>query len=347
MTGLQVAIIADDLTGALDSAAPFAAMGLRTVVLTGLEALPQAEGADVVALSLASREIPVGQAAARAEAAARALGGAVWLFKKIDSRLKGHVAAEVAAVAAVRGATRILACPAVPDLGRFVLGGALVGQGVAVPLPVAPALAPLPVEAPDVRGEADLEALMASLTPDVLLVGARGLASALARRLAKGAAPVPPLPGPLVILVGSRDPITLAQVELARQEPGVEWIAAPDGQVPQDAMPGATLLLQAMPGAGATGAAVSARLAKGLPVHLTARRGLLITGGETAGAVLAHLGLQALEVQGEVLPGLPLCRPLGAMEHLTIVTKSGGFGDVDALQRLIRQAKGDLDVAQR
>jgi D-threonate/D-erythronate kinase len=347
MTGLQVAIIADDLTGALDSAAPFAAMGLRVVVATGLEGLALTGGADVVAVSLSSREIAVEAAAARAGAAARALVGAEWLFKKIDSRLKGHVAAEVAAVAQVRGATAVLACPAVPDLGRIVVKGALTGAGVERPIPVAPVFAPLAVECPDVANASDLDALIAGASPATLLVGARGLAAALARRLAKGATATPRLPGPLAILVGSRDPITLAQVNLARQEPGVEWIAAPDGLVPDGASQADTLILQAVPGAGASGVEVSGRLAEALPRHLAGRLGLLITGGETAGAVLAQLGIQALEVRGEVLPGLPLCRPLGAMADLTIVTKSGGFGDASALQHLIRQAKGTLDVAQR
>jgi uncharacterized protein YgbK (DUF1537 family) len=70
---LEVAIIADDLTGALDSAAPFAARGLRAVAALTPEALEEAlgVGAEIVAVNTLTRHLPSAEAAAVAEQAAR------------------------------------------------------------------------------------------------------------------------------------------------------------------------------------------------------------------------------------------------------------------------------------
>jgi uncharacterized protein YgbK (DUF1537 family) len=346
MTAVQLAILSDDLTGALDSAAPFANLGFRVVVATGLAALPAAlaSGAEVLAVSLSSREIVAPQAAFRAAQAARLLAGVPRLFKKIDSRLKGNIAAEVSAIAAVRGLKRVVICPAIPELGRRVRNGAVEGTGVPVPLPVAAAVAlppDLQLQCPDAPDDAALDALAGRMT-GALPVGARGLAAALARQMAGEGRPrpAPVLPAPLAVLVGSRDPITLAQVSLARSDPAVAWLAAPDGAVPPDVPDSPVVVVQATE--GATGAApdiVSARLAQGFARGGLARRpGLVVTGGETAGAVLAELGVGLVALLGEVQPGLPLCQPLDFPGAPLIVTKSGGFGAADCLARLIRTA---------
>jgi uncharacterized protein YgbK (DUF1537 family) len=65
---------------------------------------------------------------------------------------------------------------------------------------------------------------------------------------------------------------------------------------------------------------------------------LFLTGGATAEAVLGALGIDRMHLLGECLPGLPV----GVAGDLTIVTKSGGFGDVGTLVRvaeMIRRAK--------
>lgn len=346
MTAVHLAILSDDLTGALDSAAPFANLGMTVVVATGLAALPAALacGAEVLAVSLSSREIAAPEAAFRAAQAARLLAGVPRLFKKIDSRMKGNIAAEVTAIAAVRGLKRVVICPAIPELGRSVRNGAVEGTGVPVPLPVAATVAlppDLQLQCPDAPDDKALDALAGRMT-GALPVGARGLAAALARQMAGDGRPrpAPVLPAPLAVLVGSRDPITLAQVTHARSDAAVAWLAAPDGSVPADMPDNPAVIVQATD--GATGAApelVSARLAQGFARGALARRpGLVVTGGETAGAVLRELGVGLVALLGEVQPGLPLCRPLDFPEAPFIVTKSGGFGTVDCLAQLIRQA---------
>ena len=56
-------------------------------------------------------------------------------------------------------------------------------------------------------------------------------------------------------------------------------------------------------------------------------------GGSEAGAVyILYLGIERLRLLGECLPGLPVA----VAGDLTIVAKSGGFGDEDTLVRVAR-----------
>ncbi|GHE22901.1 four-carbon acid sugar kinase family protein [Halomonas urumqiensis] len=125
--GCRVAIIADDLTGALDAAAPFAARGADARVVISLEALEVVmagwEGAwpAVIAVNTESRHLSASAAAERVARAARWLARAapaVW-FKKIDSTLRGQVVAECLAMRETTGQALMLA-PAVPAQGRVV-----------------------------------------------------------------------------------------------------------------------------------------------------------------------------------------------------------------------------------
>ena len=170
-------------------------------------------------------------------------------------------------------------------------------------------------------------------------MGARGLAEALAARLLPAPPkPVAGLPGPRALfVVGSRDPITMPQVQALRRI-GVALSEAPNGRV--EPAPDADLLVvQAVPGTPPLPPAeVARRLAEGVAPGLTGgRQLLLLTGGATAAAVLDRLGLACLHLLGECLPGLPVCRA----GDFTIVTKSGGFGSPETLvtvSRLINQS---------
>jgi D-threonate/D-erythronate kinase len=62
---------------------------------------------------------------------------------------------------------------------------------------------------------------------------------------------------------------------------------------------------------------------------------LVRTGGETVAAVLREMQIGLLEVRGEALPGLPLCRALKRPDAPLIVAKSGGFGGEECFLRLL------------
>lgn len=332
----DLAIIADDLTGALDAAAPFAMRGLKTMVALSPSALPEAlaTGASVVGVSTDSREVDPDAARTRMRAALAALPDAVGLFKKIDSRLKGNVAAELDTLAF----DRALVVPAIPEFGRWVKDGRLGGFGVDTPIDVREKLGRHAQKAivPDVTDRADIEAALSAHSYD-LAVGARALADALAARMADTAIE----PGPriavkrMIFVLGSRDPITLDQIDrLGAECPQTVHVPAPGGRLP-DEFPAKSeiIVLQATPGPATDDPTeVAARLAAGItgagPLDDTL---LVLSGGATAQIVLDRMGIGLIEVLGEVLPGLPIARTLG----FKLITKSGGFGEPDALVRIV------------
>jgi uncharacterized protein YgbK (DUF1537 family) len=117
-------ILADDLTGAADSAIAFARRGLAASVAWSAEAPDDV----VLALDAASRRLAPAQAAARHRTLLETHHTeGVGLFKKIDSTLRGQPAAELAATIRLlrergRGALSVVA-PAFPATGRTTEAG--------------------------------------------------------------------------------------------------------------------------------------------------------------------------------------------------------------------------------
>src|SRR4051794_37101822 len=106
MNAPKLIIVADDLTGAADSAARCVHVGLSAEIC--FEAPPAQDDAgepasvDVVALSTDSRYLPPEQAAERVTATLSGLSawtGTTW-YKKIDSTLRGNLGAEIDAMLA-------------------------------------------------------------------------------------------------------------------------------------------------------------------------------------------------------------------------------------------------------
>jgi len=326
-------IIADDLTGAFDAAAPFAGRGLpvRVALHPGAMAAALASGAAVIAVSTQSREISEAEAALQVAAVAARLPAGTRIFKKVDSRLKGHVAAELAALSP----TALLVAPAIPDFGRIVQGGAVAGFGVETPVPVAAVLGDLAARSmvPDTATPADMRAALATAPAEALLVGARGLAEALALQMTGREEALAPRPraSRVLMVVGSRDPITLAQVAELKAR-GADWRPAPNGRLADQRPGGALTLVQATPGGAAVpGADVAQALAASVHPALTAAAGaIFLTGGATAEAVMQAMALDVLRLDGEILPGVPLAWAGGQ----AVIVKSGGFGGDDTLIRL-------------
>jgi D-threonate/D-erythronate kinase len=126
---MQATLIADDLTGACDAGALFAARG-RVGVFWG-DASPGAEW-PVVALDTDSRYLDGATAAERVHATARRLASRLagqLVFKKIDSTLRGSVGTEIEALLSATGRRAALVCPAFPAQGRTVVDGVLRVRG--------------------------------------------------------------------------------------------------------------------------------------------------------------------------------------------------------------------------
>jgi uncharacterized protein YgbK (DUF1537 family) len=278
------------------------------------------------------------------------------VFKKVDSRLKGHVAAEVAVLAERSGRGRALVAPAIPAQGRTVSGGFLTGSGVAAPIDVAGAVVAsgLALEVPDTRDDIDLDAALERVSDGTpaLLVGAAGLAAAVARRLAPGCrSAVPMIRGPILLAIGSHDPITLAQVERLAGRGEVTIDTAPDGACPPASEGEAGRLLRLVPSEGrpfnaqAAGARFAAEVAQ--LVKSGGFGAVLACGGETADAILGALGQGVLDIEGEILPGVPVSSMMIGEQRLQLVTKSGGFGAEDALVSVVdAAAAGRLEGAR-
>jgi D-threonate/D-erythronate kinase len=131
---LDVAIVADDITGALDAAAPFATRGLDTRVLLDFERAAPAVGSDMQVLSLTSESRHLLPAAAdervwNTTRAALARAPRV-LLKKIDSTLRGNIATEIMAVLRASELRHALIAPAVPRHGRIMRTGEVFIDGV-------------------------------------------------------------------------------------------------------------------------------------------------------------------------------------------------------------------------
>jgi uncharacterized protein YgbK (DUF1537 family) len=336
-------LLADDLSGALDSAAPFAAGGAPVPVAWDERAIPPG---DDLALDSETRDATAGEAAARVAALAPFLSDGAPAFKKIDSCLRGQPAAEIAAV--VRGGrfrTTVIA-PAHPRQGRITRDGRQLlrcGHGwrpLAVDLPAelaAQGLAVVRRTLPDAAGAflcdattpRDLDRVAAAgraLPGPVLWCGSGGLARALAGATPAIAAAAVVRP-PALILVGSAHPVTAAQLALlpapAPDRLRIERLGLPDGTAPAVARAALARLVQGL--AAAPGPAT-----------------LVVAGGETLLRLCRALGTVRLEVEGEVEPGVAVSRMVGGRWPGTaVISKSGGFGDVRCLARLVAPLQAD------
>jgi len=124
----RILVIADDLSGAADCGIAFAQAGLPSVVLlSAARAAPAA--IEVLALDADSRQLRPGEAAAvHRHLAQRHLAPGVLLYKKIDSTLRGNIAAELAAV--IPQAGMAIVAPAFPATGRTTRDGRVYVQNV-------------------------------------------------------------------------------------------------------------------------------------------------------------------------------------------------------------------------
>jgi 4-hydroxythreonine-4-phosphate dehydrogenase len=61
---------------------------------------------------------------------------------------------------------------------------------------------------------------------------------------------------------------------------------------------------------------------------------LFLTGGDTARAVLSRLGIGSIEVVGTLYPGVVRGEASLGGERLSVITKAGGFGNVDLFPRV-------------
>ena len=131
----KLILIADDLTGALDSVAAFAERGATNRVI-----IDEAAGSEigwgeeeVVGIDAGTRHLSPEKAADIVQGCARRgiASGAIWFFKKADSTLRGNIGAELNALRLAAGNGRLAFAPAYPAQGRTTMDGIQYVNGIA------------------------------------------------------------------------------------------------------------------------------------------------------------------------------------------------------------------------
>nr|WP_274609150.1 four-carbon acid sugar kinase family protein [Mesorhizobium sp. 113-3-9] len=351
----DIRVVADDLTGALDSAVSFASPGNGIGVSWQLDRI----FAGRMAIDAATREGPVATAVERHRALAPWLAGGQLSFKKIDSLLRGHVIAEIEACIVNGTYQRAVIAPAFPFQRRATRLGRqwrldqteMVGPDLVAGLGQrftagrsSPGSQPVDfITLYDAETDADLDRIVATVPKQATLwVGTGGLAAALARHMNVPHKPVPAFSDPFLALVGTNHEVTAGQVALfAARHADAHVVVEHDIDKARRRL--AERMMRGEPSVVSVAAsgdrhAVAAHIGKvfasllaGLPKPGT----LLVTGGETLRSVCDSLGVIELTVECEIEPGLPVSRVKGGVfEGLATISKSGAFGDSALLCRL-------------
>ena len=337
---MRCVIVADDLTGAADASAPLADHGLSVCIAPWSDAaVPALRGLvagpwDVVVAETDSRESTPEVAAGRVMTVARELAPVLgraaergpWVVKKIDSLLRGPVAAELSALGDLVGADGMVIAPALPALGRTTEAGVQCWDGRPVDRPridgagprlasdavvaracghpdatLVPAGGDLPdggVRVCDVGSQADLDRLAAAIATGPrrpVLVCSSGLLGSLAPHLGSTGTPVQPgAPGgPARTLVVSLSPTAPARRQVAHLR----------------ALPGTCTVVLSVAEAAADPDVAGGRLARALAEALapsSPTSTVLLTVEETGPDATGTLRAAILAAVGDALRAVPL-----------------------------------------
>ena len=131
LTGQTLAILADDLTGACDTALPLFKQGVTTRIFTSLRSmeltdLDLATEAGVLSVNTHSRHMDPATAQQQLSNWARLLKDQADVdvfYNKVDSTLRGHIAVETLALLDSLDMQTAFIAPALPEEGRQTVGG--------------------------------------------------------------------------------------------------------------------------------------------------------------------------------------------------------------------------------
>ena len=339
----DVLIVADDITGALDTAGYFATP--ETPLKVWLDRPPAISGGN--AIDLDTRDLDEAAACGRVAEIFAGRERGLLSFKKIDSVMRGHPIAE--AVAAFRAGRfrRALFAPAFPAMGRVTVDGrqlVLSPDGMA---PVGPALvdalsshgipaamlgkdaAPGGFAVADASSDAELADAVTAFGQggDDLYVGSGGLASVLAGRASPGLWP----PALDLAICGTNHPVTLRQIAAV---PGLRCLVMDDNGALRPEPP-VMLVAPANAVSVQQARAMIERSLERLVATMPRPHAVLVTGGWTLRLLVRICAASHLLCEGLYEPGVAVSRMVeGAWDGTAIISKSGGFGGDDLLVRL-------------
>jgi uncharacterized protein YgbK (DUF1537 family) len=336
-----IVVLADDVSGAAELAGIAVANGLDAVVQTRFAPTSAA----VCCVDLDTRRLSA--AAARRHCAA--VTSAVlavhprWVFKKIDSVLRGHVAAETQAMLDVGPWRRALLVPANPSRGRtirdgcYLIGGVPLDQTVFASDPEHPRLSAavqdlLGCDDPRLEwGAADSPVAVARsaarIDDETLAVGAGDLFAARIAcltptgRRARAYANA----GRRLYVCGSPTAWRSGRLDECRRSRLLVFTPEHDLQTVATAL---VFHRQALvtTRVGSDGAACVRELARMVAalVHRAVADHLFVEGGATGRAVLDELRCEALLAEHLIAPGLVALRPSG-LPLASVVIKPGSY----------------------
>jgi 4-hydroxythreonine-4-phosphate dehydrogenase len=350
-------ILADDLSGSAEAAAGFLGRGVSLQV----QLTPAPPSADITVIDLHNRRDALGTCARiRALLSPIPRAGSRRVLVKIDSLLRGNIAITLAALSET--GRPIVVAAGHPALNRTIVGGAPFVGGVPLhetnlwsaetappPRSVAEVIGDVSnVRIRDVTSDADLDTVVAEADPETILVGTGALTAAVARSLPMG----PRLTGVpsgnrTVLVVGTADSAARDQLKaLAAAGVPVHYFDSNellDGNTTVDAATDSVALAiggTVRPADAHRLVAALADVAAGIIDNAT---DLVLTGGETARAVLDRLGVHALEPIHEIYTGAIMSvTPNGRR----VVTRPGSFGDRHSLLNIVAHLRPSHSEAQ-
>lgn len=241
---VDLLIIADDFTGALDTGVQFTKKGAVTCVVTDTELDYNSLKPDIQVLSLdaETRHMTADEAYQIVrKVVSRALeAGIPYIYKKTDSALRGNIGAELGAMRDAAGVP-ISFVPAYPKINRVTvdgihyIDGVPVGESVFGLDPFEPVCSSRVSEIISKQTElegitiydaetmADMKEIARELDAEGHLnrcAGCAGLAELIAEKLGYSHTdrPCPDIPEKLLVACGSVNPITVAQLQKAEQD---------------------------------------------------------------------------------------------------------------------------------
>ncbi len=355
-------LVADDLTGALDSSVAFCGRFGRIPVYDNL---PPTGPISQLAVNTGTRDVDVKSAVDAIENIAPHISKAEIPYKKIDSTLRGPWAAELACLMETGNFSVCIFAPAFPEQGRITsLGHQMISDadGVFSSLPTNPvdSLERIGLSAVSVRAsddaisridvrkrdvlvfdavtEQDLSRITRwgnGLSKRILWCGSAGLAGTLA-----GRRPVKAFlaHGPILAIIGSNHPVSREQISHAADQVSIIHIRiGVDIEEPIATINKALLSKKSClvvfnfpnrVNEKTAAASIRDKLHFILPA-ISRPNTLLVVGGETLRSVCMAVTASRLDVDAEYTRGVPHAVIRGGRwEGVEVMSKSGGFGSV-------------------
>lgn len=363
----MITVLADDLTSALDGAAPFAARGMRARVMLKIpENMP--DDVDVLSFDLDSRFLSGTDAKERFKAAGKCVRSASLIYKTVDSTLRGNPGFETAGLMEGSGRERAIVAPAFPDAGRTTALGYQYVNDIPLELTEFARDPRTPITTGDVacrmdglghhqftvfdavcREEIENVVTTTGLRAPVIWVGSPGIAAALASAVPARMADVYKAMTPaskVLVVIGSLHPVNQQQLErllqegataiLMSEQPDVEGVAH---QVSQAFLNRSVVCLVSERAPAATEScdlSPAEFLGRAVSASAGSYNALVVTGGDTARRIVDALDAVSMDLRGEAEPGVPFGILNLPEKSLPFATKAGGFGLAGTLLHCVR-----------